>query len=291
MIALALTLVVLAVVFGAIERRWGIRRERRRGRFTDLVYWLTIPVISKVSSVIAFALAAIGLALLVGGSPDGAFAYVARASWFAERSLGLQVVLVLVTADFVGYWVHRAFHRGRLWRFHAIHHSSKDLDWLSSIRVHPINDIVQRALQALPILAMGFDPRVVAAGVPLFALYGLLLHANVPWSFGPLRYVIASPAFHRWHHTSEAVGLDTNFAGLFPIWDLVFGTFHLPPHAPRSFGVSDAIPDGFIGQMTWPFRARVPLDAYASTPHVASSDRTHHLLPSRSGQAHSAKTR
>jgi sterol desaturase/sphingolipid hydroxylase (fatty acid hydroxylase superfamily) len=254
-IALALTLVVLAVGFGAIERRWGaIRRDRRRGTLTDLVYWLTMPVISQVTAVIAFGLAAIGLALLVGGTPDAALAYVHRTAWFAEQSLVLQIALVLVVADFTGYWVHRAFHRGSLWRFHAIHHSSKDLDWLSSVRVHPINDIVQRALQALPVIALGFDPRVVAVTVPLFALYGLLLHANVTWSFGPLRYLIASPAFHRWHHTSEQLGRDTNFAGLFPIWDLVFRTYYRPSHAPQVFGVRDAVPDGFVGQMSWPFR-------------------------------------
>ena len=94
----------------------------------------------------------------------------------------------------------------------------------------------------------------VATYVPFLGLYGILLHANVTWTFGPLRYVIASPAFHRWHHTSEEAGLDKNFAGLLPIWDLLFRTFYLPGQVPRVFGVRDAIPDGFVGQMTWPFR-------------------------------------
>jgi len=125
---------------------------------------------------------------------------------------------------------------------------------------------------------------------PFLALFGLLLHANVTWSFGPLRYVIASPAFHRWHHSSEEAGLDRNFAGLFPIWDLLFRTFLVPAHAPRVFGVGDAIPDGFVGQMAWPFQpvrrlrhasnqARVRRDAYASPAH--DSTRTPHRLPSR----------
>lgn len=255
MIAFVLTLLVLALVMRAIERRWGLPRTwQRRGTLTDLVYWLVVPVISKLTGVVAFAIAAIGLSWIVGTSVEGALSYEARASWFADQPLALQIVLVLVVGDLVGYWAHRAFHTGALWRFHAVHHSSRDLDWLSAVRVHPVNDVLQRALQAIPVLAAGFDPRVVAAYVPFLALYAILLHANVTWTFGPLRYVIASPAFHRWHHTREDAGLDTNFAGLFPIWDLMFGTFHLPARPPQRFGVRESIPDGFVGQMLWPFR-------------------------------------
>src|SRR5262249_31012579 len=69
------------------------------------------------------------------------------------------------------------------------------------------------------------------------------------------RYVIASPTFHRWHHTSEAHGLDKNFAGLLPIWDLAFGTFYMPAgELPCEFGIREAIPDTLLGQLAWPFR-------------------------------------
>ena len=88
------------------------------------------------------------------------------------------------------------------------------------------------------------------------ALYAIGLHANVGWTFGPLRYVIASPVFHRWHHTSEDEGLDTNFAGLFPFIDLAFGTFHLPSdRLPTRFGlVHDDVPQGLFKQLLYPFR-------------------------------------
>jgi sterol desaturase/sphingolipid hydroxylase (fatty acid hydroxylase superfamily) len=257
MLAYVIVLGVLALVFGVIERRWpAVRRTRRRGRLTDLVYWLTAPLVSYATTAIAVALIVIGLAMFAGGS-SGVLALAERRTWFSDQALGLQVVLVFVTGDLLGYWTHRMFHRGRLWRFHAVHHSSQDLDWLSSVRVHPVNDVLSRVLQAVPLLALGFDTRVVAAFVPLIALYGIVLHANVPWTFGPLRYVIASPAFHRWHHTSEDAGLDKNFAGLFPIWDLVFGTFYLPARQPQKFGVRDPIPDGILGQLAWPFRSPV----------------------------------
>jgi sterol desaturase/sphingolipid hydroxylase (fatty acid hydroxylase superfamily) len=116
----------------------------------------------------------------------------------------------------------------RLWPFHAVHHGSKDLDWLSAVRLHPVNDVVSRVAPVIPVLLLGFPPTILAAYVPFLAFWAIFIHANVPWSFGPLRYVIASPAFHRWHHTSEEEGRDKNFAGLFPFLDLVFGTFYLP---------------------------------------------------------------
>jgi sterol desaturase/sphingolipid hydroxylase (fatty acid hydroxylase superfamily) len=82
---------------------------------------------------------------------------------------------------------------------------------------------------------------------------------------GPLRFVLASPAFHRWHHTSDEQGLDKNFAGLFPVWDLVFGTFYLPAEQPTAFGVRDEVPAGFLAQLAWPFRGRAP-GASPATP-------------------------
>jgi sterol desaturase/sphingolipid hydroxylase (fatty acid hydroxylase superfamily) len=136
-----------------------------------------------------------------------------------------------------------------------VHHSSQDLDWLSSVRVHPVNDMIARILQAVPIVALGFNVAAVAAFAAVVPIYAITLHANLNWTYGPFRYVIASPAFHRWHHTSADEGRDKNFAGFFPIWDLLFGTFYMPKgEQPRVFGVDDAIPRGLLGQLIYPFR-------------------------------------
>lgn len=80
----------------------------------------------------------------------------------------------------------------------------------------------------------------------------VFLHCNVGWTFGPLRYLVVSPAFHRWHHTMEEEGRDKNFAGILPIWDLLFGTFYMPDRAPTTFGTSDPVPDGFVRQLAHP---------------------------------------
>jgi sterol desaturase/sphingolipid hydroxylase (fatty acid hydroxylase superfamily) len=94
--------------------------------------------------------------------------------------------------------------------------------------------------------------------VPFLAFHALLIHANVSWAFGAFRYIVASPCFHRWHHTSEAEGLDKKFAGLFRFIDLAFGTFYMPAgRQPERFGlVNDDVPQGLFAQLVYPFRGR-----------------------------------
>jgi sterol desaturase/sphingolipid hydroxylase (fatty acid hydroxylase superfamily) len=121
-----------------------------------------------------------------------------------------------------------------------------------------LNEALSRVLQLIPIFLLGFDPRVIAGAVPFLTFYAIFLHANLCWDFGPFRYVIASPRFHRWHHTSELEGLDKNFAGLFPAIDLLFGTFYMPPgREPSVFGLTnESVPTNFVGQLAYPFRTQ-----------------------------------
>ncbi len=86
-------------------------------------------------------------------------------------------------------------------------------------------------------------------------LYAIFVHANVRWDFGPLRALIATPRFHRWHHTSQAEGLDKNFAGLLPLWDALFGKYYMPDgRQPEVFGVAgEPVPEGFLAQLAYPF--------------------------------------
>ncbi|MEZ4297821.1 MAG: sterol desaturase family protein [Polyangiaceae bacterium] len=256
----------MALVFSLIERLFPSipgQRRWRSGARTDLVYWLAQPLLFKPIVRAVTAAAVIALALLSGVAADR----TSLAEWItrghgplARLPLAAQAILALLVADLAGYWVHRLFHTTGLWRFHAVHHSSRELDWLASVRAHPFNELFASIVHALVLVALGFRIEILAGVVPFFTLYAILLHANVRWSFGPLRYVLASPMFHRWHHTSEEEGLDRNFAGLFPLWDLVFGTFHMPVgRAPRTFGVlREQVPEGFLQQLAWPFRAPSP---------------------------------
>jgi sterol desaturase/sphingolipid hydroxylase (fatty acid hydroxylase superfamily) len=254
---------VALVVLGAAFRLIDLTRSRekrlalmRRGFWTDLAYWAFTPFVTRAVTRISILLVAVPVAYGLYGQVDreliqNGFGPLSRLPLFA------QAVIILVVVDFFGYWGHRAFHGGRLWPFHAIHHSSKDLDWLSSVRLHPVNDVLMRVLGTIPVLMLGLKPVAVAALLPVITLMAIIVHANVDWDWGPLRSVIASPRFHRWHHTDEAEARDKNFAGLFPIFDIVFGTYYMPRDLlPARFGTDTPVPEGLIGQLLFPFRRR-----------------------------------
>lgn len=252
---IAVGFVVLALVFGVIERLFPAQRQKiiRPGWWTDLAYWIFTPLVTQAVTRVALIAALVPVLLLAGQGLDPE--RIAKGFGpLSRQPIWLQAIEMIVLGDFIGYWMHRWFHGGWRWRFHAIHHSSTHLDWLASVRLHPVNDVIGKLAVVLPLVALGFSPVATAAVVPFLTLYAILLHANVNWTFGPLRTVIASPAFHRWHHTSAAEGRDKNFAGLLPLWDLLFGTYWLPDRPPTVFGVEDKVPTHLPGQLLWPFR-------------------------------------
>ena len=108
-------------------------------------------------------------------------------------------------------------------------------------------------------LLLGIPPEILLWLLPFNAGSSALNHANLDWDFGRFRTVLASPVFHRWHHTSADRGGSSNFAGTFPLFDLLFGTYHMPAgQRPDSYGVDDPdFPRDFAGQMVHPFRPRV----------------------------------
>jgi len=257
-------LLILGVVFGVLERvspalagqpRW------RSGLRVDVAWWFVTPLATKWIARLAIVLVLVVAAALAGVPIDkpGLEGFLAPRPALAALPWLVQLAAFLLLADLLAYAMHRFLHASRrLWPIHAVHHSSTQVDWLSSVRVHPLNDVLTRLAQAVPIVLVGFDPTLVAAYVPIFLFYGILVHANVPWTFGPLRHVLASPCFHRWHHAAEEDGLNRNFAGMFPFIDLAFGTFHMPrDRQPEHFGIPGGdVPNGLWSQILYPFRRR-----------------------------------
>ncbi len=248
---------VLLVAFRLLELlRPQAQRLRilRRGFWTDLSYWAFTPLLARAVTGVSVAIVLVPVAYAIYGRIDRdlimhGYGPVSRLPLWAQ---GIGILLV---GEVIGYWMHRWFHTSRLWKFHAVHHSSVDLDWLSSVRLHPANDVVMRIASTLPILVLGFAPIAVAGVMPMLTLFAILLHANVDWDWGPLRGVIASPRFHRWHHTDEAAGRDKNFAGFLPVLDKIFGTYYMPNDArPTSFGTTTPVPSDLLRQLAFPFR-------------------------------------
>ncbi len=253
-------LLVVAGVLWSLEELWpndSTQPRWRKDSKTDLGYLLLTATILRPVRAVSVAVV-VGLILLASGMPlrPGAFeAWLDRPTFARSLPIGVQVLLVALLAGFIGYWLHRLAHQTRLWRVHSVHHSSERLDWLSSVRVHPFDTLLSRTVHAALLVPFGFDLRVIAAYAPLLTLYAVFLHANVPWTFGPLRYVIASPAFHRFHHAAEPASQNKNFAGLFPLFDLAFGTFYMPKRRALVIGAGEPMPQGIWRQLIHPFRS------------------------------------
>ena len=217
-----------------------------RGAATDLIYWFFMPLFMRLGRTL---LLWAGLRLLFSGA--GPQSLPAR-----NLPLWLQCVLIMLLQDALLYMAHRIFHTQLAWKFHAIHHSPTVLDWMSTARFHPINHLLAFTLADVVVLLMGFKVEALILLTPFNLIYSSMTHANLNWTCGPLRYVFASPVFHRWHHTTEKEGLNKNFASTFPFLDLLFGTFYMPAgKLPQEFGVGQSdFPEDFLGQLVRPFR-------------------------------------
>lgn len=230
---------------------------RKREIITDVCYWFFIPVFGRFARIgLTVLLAAYLLGLRDGNAiaryfENGHGALAALPFWF-------QCLLYVVVSDFLHYWAHRAFHTGRLWKYHAVHHSSEELDWISAARFHPFNQLADAILIDVLLLMSGVSPKIFLIVGPFNVFNSALVHANLDWTFGPLKYVFASPVFHRWHHTLPAEGGEKNFAGTLSFFDVIFGTFYMPEGTlPARYGVDDrAFPVSLGAQVLYPFTKR-----------------------------------
>jgi len=174
--------------------------------------------------------------------------------WAARAPLAVQALAIIVAMDFIQYWLHRLLHGHTMWPFHAIHHSAEELDWTTTYRIHPVNFAVYSAGALALVRLIGFSPAAFLIIGPFNLVIGSLVHANLNWTFGPFRYVLASPVYHRWHHVKDPAIHNRNFAPTFPVLDLIFGTYYMPRGMlPEGYGV-EGMPTNFVAQLIYPFR-------------------------------------
>ncbi|MGZ5226720.1 MAG: GH3 family domain-containing protein [Burkholderiales bacterium] len=181
--------------------------------------------------------------------------------WPQDWPLAAQAVLMVVTIDLVRYWLHRACHRfPLLWRLHEVHHSPDILYVLNVGRFHPLEKVLHFCLDTAPFLMLGVAPELIACYFLLYSVNGLFQHSNVRLRYGWLNYIVGSAETHRWHHARDPKTAACNFGNTTIVWDLVFGTWHLPKASRiEDIGIMDrAYPKDFISQMLAPFR-RAPL--------------------------------
>ncbi|MCB1690331.1 MAG: sterol desaturase family protein [Halioglobus sp.] len=171
--------------------------------------------------------------------------------------LFVQVPLIMLVTDIAQYWVHRAFHRvPLLWRFHRIHHSVEQMDWLAGSRLHIVDVLLTRSISLMPMVVLGFSNEAINFYLPILALQSVFIHCNLEFEFRWLDKILTTPHYHHWHHTRDENCIDRNFAISLPLLDLLFGTYYCPKGKwPREYGlVGKSIKGGYLAHLMAPFR-------------------------------------
>jgi sterol desaturase/sphingolipid hydroxylase (fatty acid hydroxylase superfamily) len=175
--------------------------------------------------------------------------------WPREWPVAAQALLLIISADFMRYWLHRLSHTAPLlWRLHAVHHSTDKLYWLNTSRFHPSEKALQFMLDSLPFILMGVDPHVIGFWFVLYSVNGFFQHSNIRLSFGPLSRIFSTAELHRWHHSQIPAESNSNYANVFILWDRLFGTYYRPTGEVGTLGLLNPdYPMGIVQQMKAPF--------------------------------------
>lgn len=253
---LLLDLFLMAVIFIPIEMVFPKRPDQSKFHDewrTDLVYFVVSHLLVQFFGAITKQPAT----LLFGWMGLAGFhAYIQSLPFLVE------LFIAFFVADLFQYWTHRFFHTHVfLWRFHSIHHSTENMDWLAGSRTHFVDIFVTRSMAFIPLYVFGFSTLTFNVYIIFMAIHAVLIHANTRIEFGFLKYIFATPQYHHWHHCIESEHYGNNFATIFPFIDKMFGTYYLPEKEwPKGTGVTEArYPQGYVRQAIYPF-TKSPFD-------------------------------
>jgi len=248
---LLLDLLLMAIIFIPIEMV--MPRNLEQSRFheewkTDLVYFVISHLFIQFFGVITQKPATVffgwmGLAGIQG--------------WVQALPFVVELLFAFFITDLFQYAVHRFFHsHNYFWRFHSVHHSTKNMDWLAGSRIHFVDIFVTRSLTFIPLYVFGFSVITFNTYIIFMAIHAVLIHANTRINFGFLKYLFVTPQYHHWHHCQDARFYGKNFATIFPFIDKIFGTYYLPGNEwPKATGLDEAnFPKGYLKQLFYPFK-------------------------------------
>lgn len=219
---------------------------RRLALRTDLAYAAAQVPLQFVGVIAGFIIGGLSLAWLPG---------LLIRPWVTSLPTVVQVFGGVLVFDLLVYWAHRWGHTVPLfWRFHAVHHSTKHLDWISGFRAHPFDGVFIAPAIAF-FIGAGVDNRVTGGLAVLQFFVGLGAHLNVRFRLRPLWPLVMTPEFHHWHHELSKEANHSNYSTFLPLWDIVFRTYRMPrDQRPQRYGINGPMPDGIVQQLVFPFR-------------------------------------
>ncbi len=254
---LLLDLLLMAVIFVPIELAFPKNKDQSKFHDewrTDLVYFVISHLFIQFFGVITQKPATIFFGWMGLGGLH---------AWVRSMPFALELLMAFFVTDFCQYWAHRFFHSHTyLWRFHSVHHSTVNMDWLAGSRTHFVDIFVTRSAAFIPLYVFGFSEITFNTYVVFMAIHAVLIHANTRINFGVLKYIIATPQYHHWHHCEDPKYYGKNFATIFPFIDRLFGTYYLPGNEwPEGTGLHEAsYPKGYLKQLVYPF-TKSPFDS------------------------------
>jgi sterol desaturase/sphingolipid hydroxylase (fatty acid hydroxylase superfamily) len=264
-------LAIIVAVFAPLEHFFAVRPAKlfEKGWSVNLGWYffnslVTTLILAPPAALIAWAVHAV----LPGSVTSAA----------AGLPMWARMIAAMVVGEIGFYWGHRWSHEiPLLWRFHAVHHSAVHINFLVNARGHPVDMIFTRLCGITLLFATGLaspvgpNPTLVPTLVLFIgSLWSFFIHANLRWRLGPFEEIIASPAFHHWHHTFED-HKDHNYSSMLPFVDRLFGTFYLPKTWPAEYGTSTPMPDTLIGQLMEPLGPSPPPGARTTAGSASPS--------------------
>ena len=161
----------------------------------------------------------------------------------AHVPLPVQLAAVIILSDLLAWGSHYIRHKvWFLWEFHKVHHSQRELNFFSSVRLHFGDYVANALLRFLPFTLLGLRTGITAFLIwATFArIYEMFVHSNVKTDLGLLRYILVSPQSHRIHHSIEPRHVDRNFGNVFVFWDFLFRTQWCDFNDYPKLGIDDA---------------------------------------------------
>ncbi|HEY2781390.1 MAG TPA: sterol desaturase family protein [Steroidobacteraceae bacterium] len=248
-----LDLFVMTLVFVPLERIWPLHPGQGTFRAewtTDSFYFVATHLPAQLLTFLMLAPAALAAPWL---------AIPKLQAFVGNWPFVVQLLAVILVADLSQYIVHRAFHKiPALWRFHAVHHSIRTMDWIAGSRSHFFDIVVTRGLIMIPLALCGFSQGAIVGYILFVSFHATFSHLDFRPRTIWLENYLVTPRYHHWHHSAEDEAIDCNFAIHFPWIDRLFGTHHFPKDKwPKSYGLSGtSVRPGFFRQFVDPFLGR-----------------------------------